>query len=291
VIKYQNHKREREHKMKPIIICAAVTGGGPPKSKTPYQPVTPEEIAEATVACWHAGAAMVHFHGRLKDGQTTTDVNAYKDIVGRVRAAGCDAILCLSAGDDGGHASHSDRLKVADVGTEIVSLDAGSFNTGNRLYDNSPSYLWEMAKRMQARGIKPEIEIFDIGNLDTVAMLVKEGLLTAPYYIQFLFNIAGGMPADTRLLPLLLERVPPGTEWFVGCNTRDHETFLRLTMSALVNGGHLRTGMEDHVYLRPDELAKTNTEMVEQWVETARVWGRPIASPTEARKILGLAVA
>jgi len=274
--------------MKPLIICAAVTGGAPAKSKTPYHPVTPKEVAEAAVACWRAGAAMIHFHARLEDGRTTTDIKAYREIVDLIKASGCDAILTISAGDDGGRANHSERLAVAEVGTEMVSLDAGSFNTGNRLYDNSPSYLREMARRMQARGIKPEIEIFDIGHLDGVMTLVKEGLLVPPHYIQFIFGLSGGFPPDTRLLPFLLERLPTGTEWVVSCPTSDHETFLRLTMAAFTSGGHFRTGMEDIVYLRPGELAQTNAEMVEQWIQTAKIWGRPIASPSDARKMLGI---
>lgn len=276
--------------MKPLIICAAVTGGAPPKSKTLYHPITPKEIAEAAVGCWRAGAAMVHFHARLENGQTTTDLNACKEIVDRIKATGCDAILNLSAGDNGGLASHTERLQITEVGTEMASLDAGSFNTGSRLYDNSPSYLREMAKRMQVRSIKPEIEIFDLGHLDNITMLVNDGLLTAPHYIQFIFGLAGGLPPDVRLLHPLLERLPPKTEWAISCPTSDHETFLRLTMSAFANGGHLRTGVEDHVYLRPGELAKTNAEMVEQWVETARIWGRPIASSKEARKMLGISL-
>jgi 3-keto-5-aminohexanoate cleavage enzyme len=274
--------------MKPFIICAAVTGGSPAKSKTPHHPATPKEVAEATVTCWRAGAAMVHFHARLEDGRTTTDVKAYREIVDQIKAAGCDAILNLSAGDDGGRASHAERLQVAEVGAEMVSLDAGSFNFGNRLYDNSPSYLREMVKRMQIRGIKPEIEIFDVGHLDGVTMMVEDGLLTAPHYIQFVFGLPGGLPPDVRLLPFLLERLPLGTEWGISSPTNDHETFLRLTMNAFTSGGHLRTGMEDYVYLRPGELARTNAEMVEQWVQTARIWGRPVASPSEARKMLGI---
>ncbi len=274
--------------MKPLIICAAVTGGAPAKSKTPYHPVTPKEVAEAAVACWKAGAAIVHLHARREDGKTTCDVQAYRQIVDQIMASGCDAILNVSAGDDGGRATHADRLRIAEVGVEMVSLDAGSFNFGERLYDNSPSYLREMTKRMHALGVKPELEIFDTGHLDKVASLANDGLLIAPHYIQFVFGLPGGLPPDIRLLPLLIERLPLGTEWAVSCPGRDHDTFIRITMSAFINGGHLRTGMEDNVYLRAGELATTNAEMVEQWVHTARIWGREIATPSDARKMLGI---
>jgi 3-keto-5-aminohexanoate cleavage enzyme len=274
--------------MKPLIICAAVTGGAPAKSKTPHHPVTPEAVIDEAVACWRAGAAMVHVHARLRDGTTTTEVGAYREIVDGIAAAGCDAIINLSAGDNGGQASHAERLRVADVGVEMVSLDAGSFNMGNRLYDNSPSYLREMASRMVARNIAPEIEIFDIGHLHFVKTLIAEGLVKLPTYIQFVFGPPGALPPDPRILPLLIEHLPQGAEWAISAQTSDHQTHLALEMLAFTQGGHVRTGMEDYVQLRPGELAETNAAMVEQWVATARIWGRPVASPDKARELLGI---
>jgi 3-keto-5-aminohexanoate cleavage enzyme len=274
--------------MKPLIICAAVTGGAPAKSKTPHHPVTPDAVVDAAVACWRAGAAMVHVHARLKDGTTSTEVGAYKAIVDGIKAAGCDAIINLSAGDNGGRASHSERLRVADVDVEMVSLDAGSFNMGNRLYDNSPGYLREMAALMVARNIAPEIEIFDIGHLHFVKTLIAEGLVKLPTYIQFVFGPPGALPPDPRILPLLIEHLPKGAEWAISAQTTDHQTHLALEMLAFTQGGHVRTGMEDYVQLRPGELAETNAAMVEQWVATARIWGRPVASPDDARKLLGI---
>jgi len=101
--------------MKPLIICAAVTGGAPAKAKTPHHPTTPREVVDSAVACWRAGASVIHYHARLEDGSTTMDVDAYRDIADRIRATGCDAILNLSAGDNGGRANHEQRLNVTDV--------------------------------------------------------------------------------------------------------------------------------------------------------------------------------
>jgi 3-keto-5-aminohexanoate cleavage enzyme len=274
--------------MKPVIICAAVTGGAPAKSKTPHHPVTSKTVVEAAVACWRAGAAMVHVHARREDGTTTMDLEAYREIVDGITASGCDAIINLSAGDNGGRASHAERLRVADSGVEMVSLDAGSFNMGNRLYDNSPGYLREMATRMLARHVTPEIEIFDIGHLHFIQALAAEGLVKAPAFVQFVFGPPGAMPPDPRLLPLLREQLPEGAEWAVSAQSSDHLTHLALQMAAFTQGGHVRTGMEDYVYVRPGELAKTNAEMVEQWVATARIWGRPVATPAVARELLGI---
>lgn len=272
--------------MKPLLICAAVTGGGPPKAKTPHHPVTVEEIVSETLACWRAGAAMVHVHGRTPDGQATADPTVYNEILERLRAAGCDVIVNLSAGDVGGRATHEQRLAVARVDAEVVSLDAGSFNTGDRLYNNAPGYLEAMAAAMLARGIKAEVEVFDTGHLDGVRRLAAKGLLPSPVHLQFVFGVPGTLIADVRLLHVLLGHLPEDAEWGVATPYVDPEVHVRLMMAALTMGGHVRTGMEDQVYLRPGVLARSNAEMVEQWVRTAQMWGRPVASPEDARAML-----
>lgn len=274
--------------MKPLIICAAVTGGSPAKSKTPHHPITPQAVADEAVACWRAGAAMIHIHARLEDGSTIMEVGAYMNIVERIQAAGCDAIINLSAGDDGGKADHKMRLSIADAAVEMVSLDAGPINIGNRIYNNSLSYLEEMAGRMMKKNIKPEIEIFDVGHIAAIDGLIKKGLLKAPYYMQFVFGVPGGMPTDPRMLPLCLEHMPENTEWAISAQTSDPSKYIALQMPAFVQGGHVRCGMEDFVYLRDGELATSNAQCVEQWTETAKIWGRPVASPKDARKILGI---
>lgn len=274
--------------MQPLIICAAVTGGAPARAKTPHHPVTPQAVADDAVACWRAGAAIVHIHARLDDESTSSDVAAYRDTINRIRAAGCDAVLSLSAGDDGGRADHAQRWAVTEAGEELVSLDLGPINLGTRLYDNRPSYLREMAVRMQKLGVKPEIDVLDTGHLDSLAALVKDGLVKPPYHVQLVFGVPGGIPLDVRMLPILVSRLPPESEWSVSCQTSDFETFLRFQMAAFTDGGHVRTGMEDHVYVRPGELARNNAEMVEQWSATARTFGRPVATPSDARRMLGI---
>ncbi len=274
--------------MEPLIITAAVTGGGPPRAGTPYRPVTPQGVADAAVECWRAGAAIVHIHARHDDESTNSDVAAYRNIVERIRAKGCDAVLSLSAGDDGGKSNHEQRWMVLEAGEELASLDLGPINLGQRLYDNRPSYLREMGKRMLERGVKPEIDVFDSGHLAGLHNLIKDGFAKPPYWVQFVFGVPGGMPVDLRMLPILRSLLPADAQWSMDCAGADNETFQRFQMAAFVDGGHIRTGMEDHVFVRPGELAKSNAEMVAQWVDTARIWGRPIASAREARAILGL---
>ena len=274
--------------MKPLIICAAVTGGSPAKSKTPHHPVTPKAVVDEALACWRAGAAMIHLHARLEDGSTIMEVGAYRNIVDKIEAAGCDAIINLSAGDDGGKADHKMRLSIADSGVEMVSLDAGPINVGNRIYNNSIAYLEEMAGRMLKKNIRPEIEIFDVGHLAAIHGLIKKNLLKPPYYIQFVFGVPGGMPTDPRMLAMCLEHMPENTEWAISAQTSDPDIYIALQMQAFTQGGHVRCGMEDYVYLRHGELAKSNAQSVEQWTQTAKIWGRPVASATDARKLLGI---
>jgi 3-keto-5-aminohexanoate cleavage enzyme len=274
--------------LQPLIITAAITGGGPPRAHTPYHPATPQAVADAAVDCWRAGAAIVHIHARHEDGSTSSDAEAYRDTVDRIRAVGCDVVLSLSAGDDGGKSNHEQRWAVLEATEELASLDMGPMNRGQRLYDNRPSYLREMAKRMLERGVRPEIDVFDSGQMDGVAGLIKAGLLKPPYFVQFVFGIAGGMPADLRMLPVMRSLLPADALWSIDCSGTDNETFQRFQMSAFVDGGHVRTGMEDHIYVRPGELAKSNADMVAQWVDTAHIWGRPVATPADARHMLGL---
>lgn len=274
--------------MKPLIICAAPTGGALARSKTPHHPVTPQAVVDEALACWRAGAAMIHLHARLDDGSTVMEVGAYRAIIDKIEAAGCDAIINLSAGDDGGKANHQMRLSIADTGVEMVSLDAGPINIGNRIYNNSLAYLEEMAGRMLTKNVTPEVEIFDVGHIAAIKALIDKKLMRPPYYFQFVFGVPGGMPLDPRMLDMCLQHMPDKTEWAISAQTSNPEEYIALQMQAFVRGGHVRCGMEDFVYLRPNELAKSNAQSVDQWVQTAKVWGRPVASPDEARQILGI---
>ncbi len=271
--------------MKPLILCAAVTGGGPAKS--PAHPVTPEAVVASAVAAWRAGAAVLHLHARRPDGGTTMDPAVYADLVRAIRAEGCDALISLSAGDDGGRASHAQRLAVADAGGDLVSLALGSFNFSGRLYDNRPDYVTGMAERIRARGAIPEFEVFDTGHLHALDRLLAEGLAASPVWVDLVLGLRGCLPADPALLPHLVARLPPQAEWAVTIHGGDHERFLAVAMHAFVSGGHIRTGLEDHPYARPGEFAQSNAAMVAQWVETARLWGRPVATPEEARRMIG----
>jgi 3-keto-5-aminohexanoate cleavage enzyme len=272
--------------MSPLVICAAVTGGA--KAKTPHHPVTPAAVVQSALECWRAGAAMIHLHARRDDGSTTTDLAAYRALVESIRSAGCDAILNLSAGDDGGRASHAQRLAVAQAGAEVVSLDAGPINIAGRIYDNSPDYLQRMSAEMTRYRVKAAVEIFDYGHLEGLRKLAANGALQAPHFVEFVMGVPGGLPTDARLLPMLVEALPENSHWCVSCQTSDPAVYREIMLWVFSHGGHVRTGMEDIIWAGPDRLAQSNAELVEQWTRTAAIWGRSVATPAQARAMLGL---
>ncbi|MEQ8441334.1 MAG: 3-keto-5-aminohexanoate cleavage protein [Alphaproteobacteria bacterium] len=271
-----------------LIICAAVTGGAPPKSRSPFHPTTMDDIADEAVESWRAGAAIIHLHARDPEGTPILSVEAYEELAQEIRFRECDAVLNVSAGDNGGRADHSTRLSIADTSVEMVSLDIGSFNISGRLYNNAPDYTEELSRRLKDSKVRPEIEIFDTGHLQEVNRMAEMGLLEAPYYIQFVFGVPGGMRADPLLLERLVELLPEETHWCVSCQTTDPIVYRRIMLATFAMGGHVRTGMEDIVHLSPGVLARSNAEFVKQWVETAAAWGRPVLSAEEAREVLAL---
>ncbi len=278
-----------EKSVRPLIITAAITGGGKPKARSPYQPATPRELVDCAIASWRAGAAIVHIHARDENGETTSDPGRHREICKEIRKRGSDVIINFSAGDDGGKADHETRLAIVrDGGGEMASLSCGSFNTGFRLYDNRPAYLERSARLMLENGTRPEIEIVDTGNLYLLGHYVERGLIPVPSLVQFGFGLTGGMPPNTELLGMMVSRLPRGLEWGVICQSASHEDYLRMAMASFSLGGHIRTGMEDTPMRTSQIPAESNAELVTQWVETAKIWGRPVADPASARQMLGI---
>lgn len=274
--------------MAPFIISAAITGSVRPGTRGVQHPVRFDHVLQESLAAWRAGASILHLHSRLPDGMPTGELSASRALVQALREAGCDAIISLSAGDNGATASHMQRIAVPSAGSELVTLSAGSFNIGRRLYDNSPDFLRQLAGAMKEHGTRAEIEVIDTGHLHGIKELVDQGLLQPPYLFNLVFGIPGGFPCEPELLPVMLRRLPHPHQWMVSCQTDDAEVARRFSFAAFAAGGHVRTGMEDCSWLRPGEPARSNADQVELWVKTAALWGRPVASPRQARELLGL---
>lgn len=272
--------------MEKLIISVATTGSKTMREQTPYVPITPEEIAEEAIACWREGAAIVHIHVREDDGTVTCDPERYQRVRELIEAAGCDIIVNMSTGGGAGIVSDEERAAPVRLRPEIASFDAGSVNFGDGVFINSPAFLDQLARDMKEYGVKPEIECFDTGMIENAKRIIAEGLIEPPYWFQFVLGVRGGAPATADHLALMVNQLPPDSLWSV-CAIGRHQ--LPMNMLAIAMGGHARTGLEDNIYYSYRVLAEGNAPLVARVARLAREAGREIATPAEAREMLGLA--
>jgi 3-keto-5-aminohexanoate cleavage enzyme len=252
----------------------------------PNLPSNAAQIIDAAVDAASAGAAVVHLHAREADGTPTQDPQIYREIVDGIRNRDCDAILNLSTGTAGGRSYGDDRYKVvSELAPELASFDCGTINFGNRIFEGDVPLLRRMAEAFNAAGTAPEIECFDTGHVGLALQLRSEGLLADPLRIQFVVGIPGtGVPASPAQIEHMRAMLPVDALWSI-CAPSAHQ--LPMNLHCLAWGGHVRTGLEDNLYLRRGELA-TNAQLVERVVRLANEVGRPVASPDQAREILSL---
>lgn len=270
--------------MDKLIVSVATTGSPGTKAQNPHLPITVEEIAADAVRCWNLGAAIVHVHVRDDGGLVTCDPARYRQVSELIRAAGCDIIVNMSTGGGAGHTTDDERRAPLTLRPEVASFDAGSLNFGERVFLNSPSFLTQLAADFDTYGVKPEIECFESGMIENGRRFIEGGRFTPPFWFQFVLGIRGGAPATVKQLVHMTEQLPPDSLWSVCAVGRDQ---LPLNVAALVMGGHARTGLEDnHYYARGDKA--TNARLVERLVRLGREVGREIATPSEARALLGL---
>lgn len=268
-----------------LIISAATTGSWPTKAQNPNLPTTEEEIAEAAIACREAGAAIVHIHVRDEQGKVTCDPARYARVRALVEARGCDVILNMSTGGGAGQTSDEERMAPVALAPEIASFDCGSVNFGERVFVNSPRFLDELATRMARHGVLPEIECFEVGHVQNALRLIEQGKLTPPFWFQFVLGLRGGIPASVKQLVHLVDMLPPGANWSVCAIGRAQ---LPMNLAAMAMGGHVRTGLEDNIYYRKGELAQSNAQLVARLARIAAEMNRPLATPDDARRMLGL---
>lgn len=272
--------------MDKVIITAAITGSRITRDQTPYIPYTPEEISESAIECWNAGAATVHIHVRDPEtGLGTQDLELFRQVVEPLREK-TELVLCLTtSGIAGRNLPIQERLVSLELRPELASFDAGSINLGGGVFSNPPEFLDEAAKVMREKGVKPEIEIFDSGMIVTALRMRDKGKLDEPLHFQFVLGTPWGAPATPKSLLHLCEHIPENATWSVIGIGKGQ---LPMSMMGLIMGGHIRVGMEDNIYYKQGELARTNAQFVERIVRIAREYGRDVASPEEARALLGL---
>jgi 3-keto-5-aminohexanoate cleavage enzyme len=272
--------------MEKLIITVGITGSRITREQTPYIPITPQEIAQSGIESWRAGASVLHVHVRdPKTGLGTQDHSIFKEVVDRIRGE-TDAILCLTtSGIPGRNLEFGERLVPLSFNPELVSFDAGSINMGANVFLNPLEFLETLAKETLEKGIKPELEVFEVGMVYTCIRFLERGLLKPPLHFQFVLGVLGGMPATPKSLLHLSEIIPQGSTWSViGIGTGQ----LPMTMMAMVMGGHVRVGLEDNIYYSKGILAESNAQLVERVVRIAKEFGREVATPQESRKILNL---
>jgi 3-keto-5-aminohexanoate cleavage enzyme len=270
--------------MEKLVITVGITGSRITRKQTPYIPILPEEIARSGIEAWKEGASVLHIH--VRDPKTelgTQDISIFKEVVDRIRSE-TDALLCLTtSGIPGRNLPIAERLQPLAFQPEFVSFDAGSLNMGESVFLNPPEFLDALARETLAKGIKPELEAFDAGMVYTCLRYLEEGLLKPPLHFQFVLGIRGGMPATPKSLLYLTEIIPSDSTWSViGAGSGQ----LPMAVMGMVMGGHVRVGLEDNIYFSKGVLARSNAELVERVVRIAREFGREVAKPSEARKIL-----
>jgi len=267
-----------------VIISAALTGAITPKSLNPNIPLTPEEIANDAYECWKAGAAVVHLHMRDEEGLGTMNKEFFKKTVDLIKSK-CDVVInCTTSGDH--RATDDDRMAhLPYVKPEIASFDVGTFNwLPHVVFMNTPQFLEKLGNTMIENDIKPEIEIFDLGMLNAAEFFIKKGALKAPAHFQFVLGVPGAAQATVDNLVYLVNHLPEGSTWSALGIGKGH---LPILYSAIALGGHVRVGLEDNVYYSKGRLA-TNVELVSRAADLIKIADKEVATPDEAREILGL---
>jgi uncharacterized protein (DUF849 family) len=287
-----------------VVITCALTGAGDTVGRSEHVPVTPEQIAESGIAAARAGATIVHVHVRdPKSGKGSREVEFYREAVERIRAADVDVIINTTAGMGGDlvldpqHPTDFvegtdlvngvERLKhVGEVMPDICTLDCGSLNfgEGSLVYVSTPDMLRAGAKRIRELGVRPELEIFDTGHLWFANKLLDEGLLDTPAMYQLCMGIPYGAPAEPALLAAMAAQIPPGVVWASFAIGRMQMPWVA---QSVLLGGHVRVGLEDNLYLGRGNKV-TNAQLVANAVTIIEAMGAQVATPDEAREILGL---
>jgi 3-keto-5-aminohexanoate cleavage enzyme len=269
---------------KPIIVTAALTGGVHGKEANPNLPETPGEIGRAAAACEAAGASIVHLHARRPNGERAFGTERFQAVTDAVRTHTDDVIVQHSTGGTAAPDDLRAEPLRTDPAPEMASLDMGPLNRYQRLTsENTRGLVADLHEEMQERGIKPELEVFNGGHLNESLAILAD--LDDPPYLNLVFGGGTTTIPHPRNLLNLVENLPAGVEFNV-LAFGPHQ--LPLTTMSILLGGHARVGLEDNLYYRKGELAESNEQLVERTVGIAESLGRPVATPAEARDILGL---
>jgi uncharacterized protein (DUF849 family) len=288
------------------MISCAVTGSADTPSRNPAVPVTPQQIAASAIEAAKAGAAIVHIH--VRDLQTTRpsmDAGLYREVVERIRSSGTNVLINLTTGpgarfvpgaDDPLKPGPGTTLKspaervrhVIELKPDICSLDMGSMNMGSQVFVNTPNHLETMAAAIRDAGVMPELEVFEAGHLLLARRLIDTGLIMPPGLFQLCLGISWAQPATPEAMTYMRSLLPGDCTWFAfGISLHQFP----MAAQAVLLGGHVRVGLEDNLYLEKGKLAPSNAALVDKAAKIIAILGEDVATPGEARDILGLAAA
>lgn len=289
--------------MNKTIITCALTGNGDTTRLSRAVPITPVEIANEAIAAYEAGASIAHIHVRdPRTGAPSTELALYAEVVSRIRDSGCPILINLTTGPGAGFSpsdadpnrgspestmmSPEARVQhVLELRPEICSLDVATMNFGKRALVNVPDHLVKMAMLVEEAGVKPEIEVFDLGHVRLARNLIEtRGVLRNPLF-QLCLGVPWGADADTESLLLMKRYLPENARWSAFGISRAQ---FPMVAQSVILGGHVRVGLEDNLYLGKGELAPGNAALVERAVHIVSSVGGEVATPHEARSILGL---
>ena len=287
-----------------VIVTCAVTGAGDTLGKHPEVPVTPEQISNAAIAAAKAGASVAHIHVRDPEtGLGSRDVNLFKEVVERIRDSETDIVINLTAGMGGDWVPSEENPSMPGPGTdmigpeerlahvkeihpEICSLDCGTMNfgNGNEIYISPPGFLREMASMIQEWGVKPELEVFELGQIRFAKQMIKEGLINEPPMFQICLGIPWGAEQTVDSMKVMKDELPTNASW---ASFGIGRMQMPMAAAAVAMGGHVRVGLEDNLYLEKGVLA-SNDQLVTRVIEIIQRMGSRVLSPKETRDKLKL---
>jgi uncharacterized protein (DUF849 family) len=289
-----------------VMISCAVTGSADTPGRNPAVPVTPAQIAQSALDAAKAGAAIVHIHVRNPE-TTRPSMNPahYREVVERIRASGSDVLINLTTGPGARFApgtedplkpeagttmkSAAERVQhIVELKPDICSLDMGSMNMGQYVFINTPGYLEAMAVAIRDVGVLPELEVFEAGHLLLAKRMIENGHIKAPGMFQICLGVSWAQPATPEAMTYMRSLLPAGSPWFAfGISLHQFP----MVAQAVLLGGHPRVGLEDNIYLEKGKLAPSNAALVEKAVKIVEILGDVVATPTDARQMLGLKAA
>ena len=287
-----------------VIVTCAVTGAGDTLGKHPEVPVTPEQISNAAIAAAKAGASVAHIHVRDPEtGLGSRDANLFKEVVERIRDSETDVVINLTAGMGGDWVPSEENPSMPGPGTdmigpeerlahvkeihpEICSLDCGTMNfgNGNEIYISPPGYLREMASMIQEWGVKPELEVFELGQIRFAKQMIKEGLINEPPMFQICLGIPWGAEQTVDSMKVMKDELPTNASW---ASFGIGRMQMPMAAAAVAMGGNVRVGLEDNLYLEKGVLA-SNDQLVTRVIEIIQRMGSRVLSPQETRDKLKL---